>query len=369
MELIDNKIFNSIFTNFVLYYLQSKINFGGNMQNGLFDVEFRMDELSKNGDPLEKFNKYVPWEEFRSKLEVIRKKRNGNVGGRPPFDVVLMMKILVLQSIYNLSDDSTEYLIRDRLSFMRFLGLSLGDRVPDAKTIWLFREQMGNAGLVREMFDWFDGYLRKNGFMAKQGQIVDASNVSVPKQRNSRKENEAIKKDEPPVENWSDAKKRQKDTDARWVKKNGKNFYGYKNHIQVDVKHKFVRDYEVTDASVHDSNVFEAILDENNTSKDVYADSAYRSQEKEENLKKQRYRAHLQRKGYRNKPLTEWEKRGNRTRSKVRSRIEHIFGIQSQRAGNLILRTIGMARAKVKIGLRNLGFNLERFCTLMVVSA
>lgn len=225
------------------------------MQNGLFDVEFRMDELSKNGDPLEKFNKYVPWEEFRSKLEVIRKKRNGNVGGRPPFDVVLMMKILVLQSIYNLSDDSTEYLIRDRLSFMRFLGLSLGDRVPDAKTIWLFREQMGNAGLVREMFDWFDGYLRKNGFMAKQGQIVDASIVSVPKQRNSRKENEAIKKDEPPVENWSDAKKRQKDTDARWVKKNGKNFYGYKNHIQVDVKHKFVRDYEVTDASVHDSNV------------------------------------------------------------------------------------------------------------------
>lgn len=184
-----------------------------------------------------------------------------------------------------------------------------------------------------------------------------------------RKENEAIKKDEPPVENWSDAKKRQKDTDARWVKKNGKNFYGYKNHIQVDVKHKFVRDYEVTDASVHDSNVFEAILDENNTSKDVYADSAYRSQEKEENLKKQGYRAHLQRNGYRNKALTEWEKRGNRTRSKVRSRIEHIFGIQSQRAGNLILRTIGMARAKVKIGLRNLGFNLERFCTLMVVSA
>jgi IS5 family transposase len=336
------------------------------MANGLFDLEFRLDELTQNGDPLEKLNEYVPWEEFRPKLEIIRKRNSENVGGRPPFDAILMMKILVLQSIYNLSDDSTEYLIRDRLSFMRFLGLSLGDRVPDAKTIWLFREQIGNAGLVRELFDWFDGYLRKNGFMAKKGQIVDASIVSVPKQRNDREENAAIKNGEPPVENWSAAKRRQKDTDARWVKKNAKNFYGYKNHIQVDVKHKFVRAYKVTDASVHDSNVFEEILDKNNSSRDVYADSAYRSRKKEDDLKKYGYRAHLQRKGCRNKPLTEWEKRGNRTRSKVRSRIEHIFGIQSQRAGTLILRTIGIARANVKIGLRNLGFNLERFCTLRV---
>lgn len=189
------------------------------------------------------------------------------------------------------------------------------------------------------------------------------------KQRNSREENEAIKKDEPPIENWSEEKRRQKDTDARWGKKNGKNFYGYKTPIQVDVKHKFVRNYDVTDASVHDSNVFEKILDKNNTSKDVYADSAYRSQEKEDTLKKQGGRAHLQRKGYRNKPLTEWEKQGNRTRSNVRSRIEHVFGIQSQLAGNLILRTIGITRAKVKLGLRNLGFNLERFCTLKKVTA
>ena len=95
-----------------------------------------------------------------------------NVGGRPPFDVVLMMKILVLQSLYNLADDATEHLIRDRLSFMRFLGLSLGDRVPDAKTIWLFREQIGKAGMEREMFDWFDGYLRTNGFVAKKGKSL-----------------------------------------------------------------------------------------------------------------------------------------------------------------------------------------------------
>lgn len=333
------------------------------MNNGLFDIEFRLDDLSKNGDPLEKLNELVPWEDFRKELSVLRKDTSKK-GGRPAFDVIVMFKILILQSIYNLSDDAVEYQINDRLSFMRFLKLSLGDKVPDAKTIWSFREQLGNAGLERKIFDQFDNYLRQNGYMAKQGQIVDASIVAVPKQRNSREDNAKIKANNPPVEEWSENKKRQKDVDARWVKKNSKTHYGYKNHIQVDVKNKFVRNYEVTDASVHDSNVFEDILDKNNSSKDVYADSAYRSKESVENLKKSQYRPHLQRKGCRNKPLTNWEKQGNRTRSKVRSRIEHIFGVQSQRAGNLILRTIGKARAKVKIGLRNLGFNLERFAML-----
>lgn len=239
------------------------------MQNGLFDMKFRLGDLSKDGDPLKKINDFIPWEEFRNELSVLRKEKTGNVGGRPSFDVILMMKILILQSIYNLSDDATEYLICDRLSFMRFLGLSLGDKAPDTKTIWLFCEQLCKAELERKMFDWFYSYLRKNGFMAKKGQIIDASIVSVPKQRNTRAENEKIKENDSPSEEWHEAKKRQKDVDSKWTKKNNKNYYGYKNHIQMDVKHKFVRDYQVADASVHDRNVFESLLDVNNTSKDV----------------------------------------------------------------------------------------------------
>jgi len=161
--------------------------------------------------------------------------------------------------------------------------------------------------------------------VAKKGQIVDATIVRVPTQRNTRDENKAIKEGNPPVENWSEAKKRQKDTDARWVQKNGKNYYGYKNHVEADVKYKIIRDYKVTDASVHDSNVFEDILDGNNTSRDVYADSAYRSAESEANRKEGRFRAHLQRKGCKGHSLTSWEKQGNRTRARTRSRIEHIF--------------------------------------------
>lgn len=333
------------------------------IQAGLFDWQTRFEQLDNGGDPLVKLNTVVKWETFRKSLDKVRGKARKSPAGRKPFDVIVMFKILILQSLYNLSDDQTEYQIRDRLSFMRFLGLSVSNRVPDAKTIWLFREQLSEAGVIKKAFGRFDRFLRQNGFAAKKGQIIDASIVQVPKQRNRRDENKGIKKGDAP-EDWSDNKRRQKDTDARWVKKNGKNYFGYKNHIEIDAKHKLVRKYDVTDAAIHDSNVFETLLDKNNSSRDVWADSAYRSQEKLKHLKKQGFREHIQRKGCRNKKLTSWELKGNHTRSKVRSRVEHIFGVQTQRAGSLILRTIGVARAKAKIGLRNLAYNIDRYATL-----
>jgi IS5 family transposase len=273
---------------------------------------------------------------------------------------VLIFKILILQSLYNLSDEAVEYQILDRMSFMRFLGLHAGDPVPDAKTIWLFREQLRQAGRIEKLFKQFDEFLAANGYAAKRGQIIDASIVSAPKQRNSREENSQIKEGTTP-EGWQEAKKRQKDVDARWTKKNGKTYYGYKNHVSVDVKHKFVRGYAVTDASVHDSQVFEELLDENNSSRDVYTDSAYRSEESIQRLEELGFREHLQRKGCKNHKLTKWEQQGNRTRAKTRSRIEHVFGVQSMVAGNLIMRCIGMIRARVKIGLRNLAYNINRY--------
>lgn len=333
------------------------------MQTGLFDWQTRFEQLDNGGDPLVKLNKIMNWKLFGRRLEKVRDKDRKSPAGRKPFDGILMFKILILQSLYNLSDDQIEFQIRDRLSFMRFLGLSLGDTVPDAKTVWLFREQLTEAGLVKKLFDQFDAFLRKNGFSAKKGQIIDASIISAPKQRNSRDENQQIQDGQIPAD-WSEPKKRQKDTEARWTQKNGKNYYGYKNHIQIDAGHKLIRDYEVTDASVHDSQVFEELLDEANRSRDVWADSAYRSKEKLETLEQRRFREHLQRKGCRHKTLTEREKQGNHTRSKIRSRVEHIFGVQAMRAGNLLIRTIGLIRAKTKIGLRNLAYNIDRFCLL-----
>ena len=219
--------------------------------------------------------------------------------------------------------------------------------------------------LTKKLFKKFDEYLCKKGFKAREGQIVDASIVSVPKQSNKREDNAKIKEGKTP-ENWNDKKRSHKNTDARyWVKKSGKNSFSYKNHIQVDVKHKFVRDYEVSDAALHDSNIFEEILDENNSNKDVYADSVYQSKEKIENLKNKGFRPKIQHKGKRNKPLTNWEKQGNSTRSKTSYRVEHIFEVQAMTVGNLLLRSIGINRAKTKIGLRNLAYNLKRYATLV----
>lgn len=334
-------------------------------QAGLFEMDFRMEKIDGNGDPLTKLNAMVDWDIFRPELDAIRQKHRKSNAGRKPYDVILMFKVLILQSLYNLGDDSLEFQILDRLSFMRFLGLSIGDSVPDAKTIWLFREQLSDGDMAGKLFARFDDFLRENGFSAKKGQIIDASLVSAPVQRNRRNENDVIKEGGIP-EKWSDNKLRQKDVDARWTKKNGRSHYGYKNHICVDAEHKLIRGYAVTDASVHDSNVFEDILDSGNSSRDVWADSAYRSSERIENLEATGYREHIQRKGYRDKPLTEREKKGNRTRARIRARIEHVFGVQAKRAGSLIVRTIGLWRARSKVGLRNLAYNIDRYGTLML---
>jgi IS5 family transposase len=297
------------------------------MQTGLFDLEFRLDKIDANGDPLKKIGTLIDWESFRSTLEAARDKdkERKSAAGRKPFDAVLMFKILILQSLYGLSDDAAEYQILDRLSFMRFLGLKQGDAVPDAKTIWLFRDMLTSAEAIDPLFDRFDTYLRKRGFAARRGQIVDATIVPVPVQRNTREENEAIKRGETP-EGWEEhpAKLRQKDVDAAWTKKHGKSYYGYKNHVNVDVKHKLIRVWEVTDASVHDSIMMPILLDTNNSSGDVYGDSAYRSREIENDLLADGYRSKIHRKGARGRPLSEREKQGNKTKSRIRARVEHV---------------------------------------------
>ena len=172
------------------------------MLSGFFDIDNHLDYLTENGDMLPRLKELVPWEKFRSDLEVIYDHERKSNAGRRPFDVVMMFKILILQSLYNLSDDEMEYQIMDRLS------LALDSRVPDAKTIWLFRSKLEEHKLTRKLFDKFNTFLAESGFIARKGQIVDATIVRVPMQHNTRDENKAIKEGNPPVENWSEAKKR-----------------------------------------------------------------------------------------------------------------------------------------------------------------
>jgi transposase, IS5 family len=342
-------------------------------QTGFFDLERRLDALSAKGDPLETIKTTVPWETFRADIEAVTEtkpeERKSNAG-RKPYDAILKFKIIVLQSLYNLSDEQTEFLIRDRLSFMRFLDLGLEDTVPDATTLWLFREALVEAKLIDTLFDRFGQHLAAKGYIARGGQIVDASIVSAPKQRNSKDENEAIKAGKTP-EDWEKkpAKNRQKDKDARWTKKHGKSFYGYKNHVGVDKTHKLIRKWDATDASPHDSQKLDDVLDPTNTSKEVWADSAYRSTEIEQRLKEKGYRSRIHRRGARNRPLSEAQEAANKSRSRVRARVEHVFGHQENSMGRKIVRSIGMARARFKIGMMNLGYNIHRLVQLERVAA
>jgi transposase len=162
-------------------------------QPGFFDIDDRLKRLSDLGDQLETFRSAVDFELFRPELNAVLSYTERTEGGRPPFDPVLMFKILVIQATNNLSDERAEFLINDRLSFMRFLGLGLEDRVPDARTIWLFREKLTTAGAIKRLFEQFDAMLRQAGYIAMSGQIVDASLVAAPRQRNTDDEKKAIK--------------------------------------------------------------------------------------------------------------------------------------------------------------------------------
>jgi IS5 family transposase len=330
--------------------------------HSFFDEEERLKRLSELGDSLEKLDKYINWENFRGILTRTLKKEAHGPGGRPPFDYVMMFKVLILQKMYNISDDQTEYQINDRLSFQRFLGLSLGDKVPDSKTIWHFREEIKHANIIDTIFYRFTRQLEEQGIITYSGSIVDATFVDAPKQRNSRDENKTIKEGKTPGE-WEKTENKnklsQKDLDARWMTKNRERHYGYKNHVKADKKSKIITGYTITSAEVHDSKELGNLI---NTKKDkrIYGDSAYTGEEVQSVIPK-RIKNRIHEKGYRNRPLTKVQKRNNRMKSKIRARVEHVFAAMTKDMGGLIVRSIGIARATINIGIMNLVYNMRRY--------
>jgi transposase, IS5 family len=240
----------------------------------------------------------------------------------------------------------------------------LNDRVPDEKTVWDFKERLCGLELEEELFKVFHVKLEENGLIAHEGKIVDASFVEMPCQRNSREENKHIKQTGTAPESWdtNPHKKRQKDVDGRWTKKNGQNHYGYKDHVKVDSKHKFIDKYRVTPASVHDSQPLEELLDqEKDKDKGLWADSAYTGEEQERVIQEYGMINHVHEKGYKNKPLTDLQKESNREKSKTRARVEHVFGFIEGSMNKFYLHCIGIRRVSTAIGLINLTYNLFRY--------
>jgi transposase, IS5 family len=330
---------------------------------GLFDKEFATKQLSEMGNPLEAISKVVDFEYFRSLLEckMLNTNKKNNAGAKP-FDLVVMFKIMLLQRYYNLGDHQVEYQIVDRNSFKNFLGLETGDKVPDEKTIWLFREKLTQMGIVEDLFDKFRVYLDDKGLIFNEGKIVDASFTEVPRQRNTREENKQIKEGNGD-DLWNDKphKKCHKDIDALWAKKNDELFYGYKNHVKIDDKSKLIDTYMVSDASVHDSKILDLLLSESDENQPLYADSAYTGPSNEHSILDCNMTNQVCEKGKKNQPLTKEQQVNNRTKSKTRARVEHVFGFMEQSMRGLYIWSIGMARATGIIGLINLTYNIFRY--------
>ena len=243
---------------------------------------------------------------------------------------------------------------------MRFLGLGVGDKVPDAKTIWLFRDTLTKAGVIKQLFDRFNRQLEEAHLITKKGTIVDATFVDAPRQRNTREENKTIKEGDIPDEWKKDEnihKLAQKDTDGRWTKKNEEVHYGYKDHVKADADSKLITGYLVTSANVHDSQALAGLIDE--TDEVLYADSAYNGKALLAALP-ETLKLNVLEKGTRNCPLTDEQKANNKEKSKVRVRIEHIFGCMTMSMHGITLRSIGKQRADFNIGFSNLVYNICR---------
>jgi IS5 family transposase len=335
-------------------------------QHGLCDWEQRQQQLQQQKTFLPRLDSLIPWSDFRPILEQVYAQQRKSNAGRKPTDVILKFKMLILQRLYNIGDNELEYQVHDRLSFMKFLHLGLEDKVPDATTIALFREQLTQLGLIEALYAQFESYLVEQGYQAKGGQIIDASFVPVPKQHNKRSENEQIKAGQV-SEDWSTAKKQQKDVDACWTKKNDESYFGYKNHVNIDATYGFIRAYAVTNAAVHDSQMLGAVLDAENEGDTVWADSAYRSEDTEWALGKMGFHSQIHERGYRNHPLMKEQKSLNREKSRIRARVEHVFGRWVNEMGGKLLRGVGQIRIAAKVGLFNLSYNLKRYVYLQTV--
>jgi transposase, IS5 family len=360
---------------------------------GFFDVAERLAGRSKKGDDLERLTAVVDFELFCPELERAVPRADRAKGGRPPFDHVLMFKVLILQTQNNLSDERAEFYLRDRLTWMRFSGLGLGDAVPDANTIWTFREALTRAGAIERLFDLFDRQLRTAGYLAISGQRLPqaglppdrlhepstrassprpSSAAPGPRSRRSRRGGfprigsrsrpSCARKTAPHAGPSRPPRPKPRAGETPMVDLAIPEF-GYQNHVSVDRRHRLIRRWLVTDAAAHAGRRLADLLDRTNTASGVWAATADRSRKNETLLRQRMLTSHIHRKKPVNRPIPRHVARANAKKSAVRAHIEHVFAEQKARMG-LFVRTIGLARATTKIGLANLVHDMRRLLWL-----
>lgn len=332
------------------------------IKDSLFAAEEREAKLDRLGDVLQVMEKHIDFKALAAEVDRAAPRPSRGRGGRPPFPTELMIRALILQHLYNLSDEQMEFQLLDRLSFQRFVGLRHSSQIPDRTTFWTFRERLTVAKAGEALFEAVNRQLAQHGYIARGGQMIDASLIPVPRQHVRPEEKELIEQQATPID-WSPAQRRQKDTDATWTKKHGKSYFGYKVSVSADRRYKLIRQLKVSTAKANDTLHLEDVLDTANTSRDLYGDKGYVDGEREARLKAKGWRVHIQRKAEKGKPLSACQERRNTRIARVRARVEHVFAAMAQRGGTL-RRGIGLDRATFQLTGKAATYNLRRLCSL-----
>jgi IS5 family transposase len=348
-------------------------------QPGFFDLSDRLRDLLARGDDLERMAALVDFAQFRPDLERAVPRSDGSKGGRPAFDRVLMFKVLLLAAMHGLSDERCEYPIKDRLSFMRFLGLGLPTRcrmrtrsgpsgrrssgpVPWTRCSRASMPGCGPAAIWR----WAGRSWMRRSWQHRSSATPRPRRLRSAPARSPR--------------GWTEkpAKLRQKNRDACWTVKFSKArpredgvlridlavpAFGDKNHVSIDWRHGLIRGWTGTHAAAHDGARLEEVLDAGNTASDVWADTAYRSAKNEAMLQARGLMSRIHCRKPKGRPMQARTRRTHAAKSAVRSKAEHVFA-HRQGLMRMVVRTIGLARARVKIGLVNLAYNMRRLVWL-----
>lgn len=295
---------------------------------------------------LQEIDELIDWSVLVEKIEATYKKGRR---GRPSIPVIYMMKILVLQYLYNLSDPEMEDALIDRLSFQRFVGLSFSDEVPDFSTIWRFRERLVKADLLETLFDAVLQMIESKGKILVKGKITTVDATIVAANRKAPKANEPSS--------------RQKDTDARPTKKGNKGYFGYKGHVGVDHETGIIHHARFTAANVHDSQEMDALL--TGREKAVFADKAYDSANRKRKFRCRGIFYGVMEKAHRNRPLSARQKAMNRHKSRIRCQVERVFAHLKYWYGYVRVRYVNYARNKLQFLMLCMIYNIRRALSLM----
>jgi IS5 family transposase len=301
-----------------------------------------VNQRAGRNDWLRQLDKLIDW----SAVAVVLSPIYAADEGRPSYPVLTLVKLLLLQQWYGLSDPGLEEAVDDRLSFRRFAGLPLDEGVPDHSTIWRFRQELARHGLSEALFGEINRQLDARGMIIRQGTLIDATIVKA-----------AVK---PPA--GKDGEVSERDPQAGWTKKNDKSHFGYKAHIAVDEGSNLIRDAVMTAADVHDSVVGGALVQ--GDEKAVYADKAYGNQAFRDELAKDGVKDGLMYRAARNKPLKNWQTWFNKAVSPIRAGVERGFATMKRHYGFTQVRYIGLARNACAMHLMCAAINLRRALVL-----